>query len=168
MSCWTRISWIHEYAKSCCRIVKPPTNRNSSTILHVSRFSRQKRNDSNAINTRNRLQINQLWIHIAWKRIYFGFCSMCKCTVMLLVVSCRRANGPNIFSQPAYGGMITSLWRQNDIATSFWRDIDVIITTRVGWVLLVLCFFLSSYFFPIFLFSFYLRSFIFYFKNCSI
>ena len=37
-------------------------------------------------------------------------------------------------SQRTHGVTITSLLRQNDVATSFWRKNDVIITPRVRWV----------------------------------
>ena len=36
-------------------------------------------------------------------------------------------------SQRTYGVIITSLLRQNDVATSFWRKSDVIITSYVRW-----------------------------------
>ena len=46
--------------------------------------------------------------------------------------------------QRTYDVIITSLLRQNDVVTSFWRDSDVIITSCVGWELETMPYILSG------------------------
>ena len=40
----------------------------------------------------------------------------------------------NLYTQRAHGVIMTSLLRQNDVATSFWRNDDVISVSCVRWV----------------------------------
>ena len=79
-----------------------------------------------------------------------GVCALLKCAEASVIVMATDGLAPkrhqDISSNPSdsftwksshqtHGVIITSLLRQNDVATSFWRNNDVIIASRVRWVL---------------------------------
>ena len=58
---------------------------------------------------------------------------ICQILTMWLIASLISKYGAELAAQWTHDVIMTSLLRQNGVATSFWRDNDVIITSCVRW-----------------------------------
>ena len=64
---------------------------------------------------------------------YWIMADLCSCFVIQCCVQSRAILDRVMCRQRTHGTMITSLLRQNDVATSFWRNNDVMIAPHAHW-----------------------------------